>query len=153
MTDLPTINPDVVDDILKEILLPNFLKIILPTLVLILIFGIVRIVFRCMLKGERRLAMIVDAVLCLLFLVTFAFVGLPLTNYMIRHTSISDKEYNLGVNADGTPMDLDGSVEWFDIAEDVEWKDPLETINPYDMVTYVTIPDRTASSSDDSSSK
>ena len=75
MTDLPTINPDVVDDILKEILLPNFLKIILPTLVLILIFGIVRIVFRCMLKGERRLAMIVDAVLCLLFLVTFAFVG------------------------------------------------------------------------------
>ena len=90
--------------------------------------------------------MIVDAVLCLLFLVTFAFVGLPLTNYMIRHTSISDKEYNLGVNADGTPMDLDGSVEWFDIAEDVEWKDPLETINPDDMVTYVTIPDRTASS-------
>ena len=153
MTDLPTINPDVVDDILKEILLPNFLKIILPTLVLILIFGIVRIVFRCMLKGERRLAMIVDAVLCLLFLVTFAFVVLPLTNYMIRHTSISDKEYNLGVNADGTPMDLDGSVEWFDIAEDVEWKDPLETINPDDMVTYVTIPDRTASSSDDSSSK
>ncbi len=37
MTDLPTINPDVLDDMLKEILLPNFLKIILPTVVLILI--------------------------------------------------------------------------------------------------------------------
>ena len=60
MTDLPTINPDVLDDMLKEILLPNFLQIILPTVVLILIFGIVRIVFRCLLRDSRRLAILVD---------------------------------------------------------------------------------------------
>lgn len=63
MTDLPTINPDVLDDMLKEILLPNFLKIILPTVVLILIFGIVRIVFRCLLRDSRRLAILVDGLL------------------------------------------------------------------------------------------
>ena len=150
MTDLPTINPDVLDDMLKEILLPNFLQIILPTVVLILIFGIVRIVFRCLLRDSRRLAILVDGLLCLLFLVTFAFVGVPLTTYMMQHTSVPDKEYNLGVNADGTPMDLDGSVEWFDVAEGVEWKDPLETIDPEDLIAYVEIPDRTVSSSENS---
>ncbi len=48
-------------------------------------------------------------------------------------------------------MDLDGSVEWFDVAEGVEWKDPLETIDPEDLITYVEIPDRTVSSSENSS--
>ena len=70
---------------------------------------------------------------------------------MMQHTSVPDKDYNLGVNADGTPMDLDGSVEWFDVAEGVEWKDPLETIDPEDLITYVEIPDRTVSSSENSS--
>lgn len=131
MTDLPRLD---FDQVLKEVFLPNFLKVILPFVFLILIFGIIRIIFRLLLRDSRTAAVLVDGVICLAFLASCAFVGVPVVKYLIQDTEIDvAKDYNIAVNADGTPYqftDPFDSENWHDAAPDVEWIDPFHAGDP-----------------------
>ncbi len=131
MTDLPRLD---FDQVLKEVFLPNFLKVILPFVFLILIFGIIRIIFRLLLRDSRAAAVLVDGVLCLAFLAACAFVGVPVVKYLIQDTEVDmTKDYNIAVNADGTPYqftDPFDSENWQDAAPDVDWIDPFHAGDP-----------------------
>ena len=71
-----------------------------------LIFVIIRLLFRRALWDMPKTKMIVDFVLALIFLLVCAVFVVPLVRHLIETTEIPDDDYNMVVNADGTPYEF-----------------------------------------------
>jgi len=85
---------------LNQVFLPTFLKMILPYVIAILIFGVIRIIFARIFREQRAIKVCIDAIIVLAFLAVCVFVLLPITTHFITDgdilggTEISVPEYS-----------------------------------------------------------
>ena len=138
MPDMPRLN---LDEVINKVFWPNFLKVVLPFLIAGLIFVIIRLLFRRALWDMPKTKMIVDFVLALIFLLVCAVFVVPLVRHLIETTEIPDDDYNMVVNADGTPYEFHDPFEWFDMASGIEFHDPFDPENWPDMASHIEFHD------------
>ena len=96
---MPILNGEHIGEMIWSV----FLGMILPFLITGTIFMIIRLLFRRALWDMPKTKMIVDFVLALIFLLVCAVFVVPLVRHLIETTEIPDDDYNMVVNADGTP--------------------------------------------------
>lgn len=136
MPDMPRLN---LDEVINKVFWPNFLKVVLPFVIAGFIFMIIRLLFRRALWDMPKVKAIVDTVLALIFLLVCALFVWPLVRHLIETTEIPDDDYNMVVNADGTPYEYHDPTEWFDVASNVEFHDPFDPENWPDTVSGAEI--------------
>ena len=129
MPSLPRLNEEMVN----EIFFSNFLKVVLPFAITMIVFMIIRMLFRRALWDMPKIKAIVDAVLVLIFLLVCVVFVWPLVRYLIETNDIPDGD--VFVNEDGTPYEYHDPTEWFDVASNVEFHDPFDPENWPDAVS------------------
>ena len=132
MPKMPRLN---LDEVINKVFWPNFLKVVLPFVIAGFIFMIIRLLFRRALWDMPRVKVLVDGVLALIFLLVCAVFVVPLVRHLIETTEIPDDDYNMVVNADGTPYEFHDPFEWFDMASGIEFHDPFDPESWTDIVS------------------
>ena len=130
---MPILNGEHIGEMIWSV----FLGMILPFLITGTIFMIIRLFFRKALWNMPVIQLLVDFVLALIFLLVCAVFVVPLVRHLIETTEIPDDDYNMVVNADGTPYEFHDPFEWFDMASGIEFHDPFDPENCPDIVSGV----------------
>ena len=80
---------------MDKILIPTVLKMILPYIVAILVFGLIHIIFACFFREQRILRICTDAVIMLVFIVVCVLILLPITTHYITGGDIGGGEISI----------------------------------------------------------
>ena len=134
MTAMPSL-PRLNEEMVNEIFFSNFLKVVLPFAITMIVFMIIRILFRRAFWDMPKVKAIVDAVLVLIFLLVCVVFVWPLVRYLIETNDIPDGD--VFMNEDGTPYEYHDPTEWFDVASGVEFHDPFDPENWPDAASGV----------------
>lgn len=134
---MPIINGEHIGDMIWSV----FLGMILPFLITGTIFMIIRLFFQKALRNMPVIQLLVDGALSLIFLLVCAVVVWPLVSHWLKTAEIPDDDYNMVVNADGTPYEFHDPFEWFDMASGVEFHDPFDPENWPDMASHIEFHD------------
>lgn len=73
MSNLPTI--EITSEMWAKYFWPIFLHMIMPFVALMIVFGIIRIIFAKLLRGQRTLRILVDGLIVLVFLLAAGFIA------------------------------------------------------------------------------
>ncbi len=86
---LTSVSAQIIEESLHKVFLPTLLKMILPYIIAIIVFGVIRVIAARLLQGRRALKNFVDAVILLVFLAFCGFVLFPITTHFITSGDIT----------------------------------------------------------------
>ena len=107
---------------LDKVFIPTLLKMILPYMIAILVFGIIRIISAKIFRNQRTLRICMDLVIVLAFLVVCGLVLVPVTSHFISSGDIFGGEISV--------PEFSGSDPFSDISmPEFSGSDPLSDIS------------------------